>query len=69
VIRCEFQFENFNACGDDKYLNDFARRLDDLFQAGWTALDANRDPAFNGWWQLCLLKEGGQSVAKASSQP
>jgi hypothetical protein len=68
VIRCEFQFENFNARGDDEYLNEFARRLDDLFQAGWTALDTSRDPAFHGWWQLCLLKEGGLDVAKARSR-
>jgi hypothetical protein len=69
VIRCEFQFESFNARGEDEYLNEFARRLDDLFQAGWTALDANRDPAFRGWWQLCLLKEGGLGVAKTRLRP
>ena len=69
MIRCELQFENFNACGDDAYLNEFARRLDDLFQAGWTAVDANRDPACKGRWQLCLLKEGGSGVAKARLRP
>ena len=69
MIRFEFQFENFNARGDDEYLIEFARRLDDLFGAGWTAVNANRDTAFRGWWQLCLLKEGGLDVAKARSRP
>ena len=69
MIRFEFQFENFNARGDVEYPIEFARRLDDLFGAGWTAVNANRDPAFRGWWQLCLLKEGGLDVAKARSRP
>jgi hypothetical protein len=68
MIQCEYRFENFNARGDDDYLNRFARQLDELFQAGWTAPEVNRDPAFKGRWQLCLVKDGSLDFAKARSR-
>jgi len=58
LIRCEYRFEQFNARGDDEYLDLFARLLDDLFRAGWTAPEVTKDPACRGWWQICLFKEG-----------
>jgi hypothetical protein len=68
LIQCEYRFENFNARGDEDYLNQFARRLDELFRVGWTAPEVNRDPAFKGWWQLCLVKADGLDFAKPPSR-
>jgi len=55
---CEFRFENFNARGDDEYLDCFAERLDQLFAEGWILLDSRRDGAFKGWWRVELYKAG-----------
>ena len=56
MIVCEYRFENFNARGDDEYLDRFAQRLDQLFAQGWTVLDSYRDAAFEGWWRVELYK-------------
>jgi hypothetical protein len=66
LIRCEYRFENFNARGDDEYLDRFSRRLNELFREGWTAPEINRDPANKGWWRLCLMKDGGGRTRSAA---
>jgi hypothetical protein len=54
---CEFRFEHFNARGEDHYLDEFARRLEALFAAGWIAPDIDRNPTCGGWWQIVLFKD------------
>jgi hypothetical protein len=68
LIRCEYLFENFDARGGDDYLNRFARKLDELFRAGWTAPEVNRDPALKGWWQLSLVKYDSSEPRTAPSR-
>jgi hypothetical protein len=68
LIRCEYRFENFNARGDDEYLDRFSRRFERLFRAGWTAPEINRDPAVRGWWRLCLVKESDSRPESAPSR-
>lgn len=69
LIRCEYRFESFNARGDDDYLDQVARQLDELFQADWTVPEVNRDPAFRGWWQICLFREGSTGSEGARLLP
>ncbi|MBZ5695921.1 MAG: hypothetical protein LAN36_11250 [Acidobacteriia bacterium] len=54
---CEYQFELFDARGSDEYLDRFAARLDEFFNAGWQVLDASRDPAAAGVWRVYLSRE------------
>jgi hypothetical protein len=54
---CEFRFENFNARGEDAYLDRFSSRLDTLFGAGWSAADIHQDQTLGGWWQIVLFKD------------
>jgi len=56
VLVCEYQFENFNALGNDAYLDQFAQRLDELFACGWMLLGSKKDAVFRGWWQMELAK-------------
>lgn len=53
----EFRFENFNARGDDRYLDRFSSRLDKLLGAGWRASGIHRDQTFGGWWQIVLFRD------------
>jgi hypothetical protein len=54
---CEFQVENFNACGNDDYLYDFAAYLDRMFESGWELMDSERDTCRGGWWRVWLYRE------------
>jgi hypothetical protein len=56
MIVCEYFFENFDALGDDEYLDMFSGRLDEFLAAGWTLLDSRRDAAYGGWWRVELFK-------------
>jgi len=66
VIVCEYQFENFNALGNDAYLDEFAQRLDELFACGWTLLGSKKDAVFRGWWRLELAKAGDKVLKRSS---
>jgi hypothetical protein len=57
VILCEYCIENFNARGSDDYFHWFSARLDEFFEAGWTLLEADRDPVRGGWWRVYLFRE------------
>jgi len=54
---CEFQFELFDALGSDDYLDGFAARLDEFFNAGWILSDAARLPSSRGVWRVYLYRE------------
>ena len=54
---CEFQFESFDALGSDEYLDEFAARLDDFFNAGWKLSGAARDSASRGVWRVSLSRD------------
>jgi hypothetical protein len=69
LIQCEYRFENFDARGDEEYLDRIARQLDELFRAGWTAPEVNRDSTFSGWWKICLYKENRVESEGAPLRP
>lgn len=64
---CEYRFERFNACGDDKYVDRFARRLDELFLRGWTLVDSRREMASPGWWRVELFRDKISKLENASA--
>ena len=56
MIVCEYQFETFNAYGDEAYLDRFAERIDALYASGWKLMESKRDASRKGWWQVELVK-------------
>jgi hypothetical protein len=65
MLLCEYRLEAFNARGDDEYLDQFAQRLDELFDRGWTLLDSSREICSAGWWRVELFKEKVSGLEKA----
>ena len=65
---CEYQFETFNAHGDDAYLDGFAERLDELYAAGWKLVESKRDPNCKGWWWVELFKARASELATTSDR-
>jgi hypothetical protein len=43
MVICEYLFENFDARGDDQYLDEFSERLDELFRSGWKLVESRKD--------------------------
>lgn len=58
MIHCECWFEALYARGDGWYLDQFGNYLDELFRDGQIAHRVKTDPRLEGWWQLCLAKDG-----------
>jgi hypothetical protein len=64
MLLYEYRLEAFNARGDDEYIDEFARRLDELLDLGWTLLDSTRERALAGWWRVELFKEKVSGLEK-----
>jgi len=64
---CEYRFEQFNARGDDDYVDRFAWRLDDLFDRGWTLLNSARETASPGWWRVELFRDKISNLERDST--
>jgi hypothetical protein len=68
VTRCEIRFESFNAGGDDRYLDRFSRRLDELFISGWIRTEVQRDTPLRGQWQVVLFRESAARPLRSSAE-
>jgi hypothetical protein len=64
MLLYEYRLEAFNARGNDEHIDEFARRLDELLDLGWTLLDSSREIALAGWWRVELFKEKVSGLEK-----
>jgi hypothetical protein len=65
----EYLFENFDARGDDEYLDRFSHRLDELFAAGWKLLESRKDSGYKGWWRIELFRPSLSAMHQSSTGP